>query len=284
MARIASRTILHVPGGLARSVSVALFAILAVTFAAACEVPPAQWHSALTPVGEVLRYPVGDGRTTFVDTNSQIHVNVTDRETQIVVNHGGALITGKGDRPLEVIIAGVSVQSSDGEFSVRERGQLAVDLLVSRGTIRVASTRNRFAEWLRGSRGGAATLFAGESASAGAEGVSSRQMLPAEVIAHRQAWKDGWLWFTDDTLAAAVARFNDYNTNTKLILTDPRLERIAVGGRFRPTEPDSFAATLKVIFGVKIFTRSAGPGKATAIYVSADCRRRPSVCSTPLGQ
>ncbi len=253
---------------LARTASVTIFTILAMTFAAACERSPLQWRTAATSVGEVLPYAVGDGRTTYVDTNSQIHVNVSDAETRIVVNRGGALITGKGDRPLKVFVAGVVVWSPQAEFSVREHRQLAADLLVSQGSLRVAGSASRFAEWLRDSPD--STLIAGEAASADASGLAGTRMLSPETIAHRLAWKDGWLWFTDDTLGEAVARFNDYNADRKLVLDDPRLEHITVGGRFRPTEPDSFAATLRVIFGARIRIRRAGHGTPTAIHVSAD--------------
>lgn len=266
---------------LARSSSVTFFAILAMTFAGACERAPVQWHTLAAPVGEVLRYAVGDGRTTYVDTNSQIHASVSGVETWIVVNRGGALITGKGDRPLKVIVAGVAVWSTQAEFSVRERPQ-RVDLLVSQGSIRVASSAGGFGP--RDSLSGESTLVAGEAASAGAGGVSGKSTLSLEAVAHRQAWKDGWLWFTDDTLAEAIARFNDYNASTKLVLDDPRLERITVGGRFRPTEPESFAATLQVIFGANIRIRPTGPGKPTAIHVSAGCGPRLLRCDTPLGQ
>lgn len=268
---------------LVRSSSVTFFAILAMTFAGACERAPVQWHTVAAPVGEVLRYAVGDGRTTYVDTNSQIHSSVSGVETWIVVNRGGALITGKGDRPLKVIVAGVAVWSTQAEFSVRERRQ-RVDLLVSQGSIRVASSAAGSGP--RGSLGGGSTLVAGEAASvsAGAGSVSGKRTLSLEAVAHRQAWKDGWLWFTDETLAEVIARFNDYNANTKLVLDDPRLEHITVGGRFRPTEPESFAATLQVIFGAKVRVRPPGPGKPTAIHVSVDCGPRLLRCDTPLGQ
>lgn len=277
MTKYVSRTM--VSRRLARTASVTFFAIVAVTFACACERSPLQWRTAAAPVGEVLRYAVGDGRTTYIDTNSQIHVNVSAAETRIVLNHGGALITGKGDRPLKLIVAGIIVRSSQAEFSVREHRQLAVDLLVSQGSIRVAGSGGRLAEWLQDSR--ESTLVGGEAAAAGAGGVSGRRTLSPETIAHRQAWKDGWLWFTDDTLGEAITRFNDYNDNRKLVLDDPRLEHITVGGRFRPTEPDSFAASLKVIFGAKIRIH---PGKPTAIHVAADCNSRLLRCDTPLGQ
>ncbi len=266
----------------ARTASVTFFAIFAMTFAAACERSPLQWRTAATSVGEVLRYAIGDGRTTYVDTNSQIHVNVSGAETRIVVNRGGALIAGKGDRPLKVIVAGVAVWSTQAEFSVREHHQMAVDVLVSQGSIRVAGSASRFAEWLRDWRD--ATLVGGEAASADAGGVVDRRTLPPETIAHRQAWKDGWLWFTDETLGDAVARFNEYNADRKLVLDDPRLEHITVGGRFRSTEPDSFAATLKVIFGARIRIRPARQGMPTTIHVAANCSPRMLRCDTPLGQ
>jgi transmembrane sensor len=260
------------------------FAVVAVTFAATCEQPATQWRAAGTSVGEVLRYPLGDGRVAYVDTNSQIHVNLTDAETQIVVNRGGAQITGKGDRPLKVLVAGLTMRSGQGEFSVREHGPLAVNVLVAAGSIRLGRPGNRFVQWLRGSAEAQTVVFAGESASAGADGISATRTLSPETLTHKLAWKDGWLWFSDETLAEAIARFNEYNAGRKLILADRRLDHLTIGGRFRPTEPDSFAATLKVVFGVQSVVRSGNSPDITAIYLSADCRRRLLRCDTPLGQ
>jgi transmembrane sensor len=279
------RRILPGPRRLARSLSVALFAVVAVTFAVACELPPTHWRAADTAVGEVLQYSVGDGRMTYVDTNSQIHVNVTDAQTQIVVNRGGALITGQGDRPLQVVVAGLTVRSEHGEFSVRRQGSAAVDLLVARDSVRIARTGARLAQWSWAFPGAAWLLSAGEAAHVDAAGVAATQRLSPEAVAHKLAWKDGWLWFSDETLAQAIERFNEYNTHRKLILADPRLEHLTVGGRFRPSEPDSFVAALKQIFRVQVQTRPTGSRDAGAIYVSASCRRgRRMRCDTPFGQ
>ena len=273
-----------VPSGVARSSSVVCFAVVAIAFAGTCELPATRWHAAGTAVGQVLRYPLGDGRDTYIDTNSEIHVEVTDAETRIVVNRGGALITGRGDRPLKVIVAGVAMQSRQAEFSVRERGPLAVDVVVADGSVRLSRAGNRFMQWLRGAAQARTVVFAGESASVTADGISAARRLSPETLTHKLAWKDGWLWFSDETLAEAVARFNDYNAGRKLILADSRLAHLTVGGRFRPTEVDSFAASLKVVFGVKAVVRPSGSPDITAIYLSADCRRKLLRCDTPLGQ
>ena len=275
---------MRIPTATARVWSVVCFAVAAVTFAAACELPATPWRAANTSVGEVLRYPVGDGRVTYVDTNSQIHVNVTDAETRIVVNRGSALITGKGNRPLKVMVAGLTMHSAQGEFSVRDRGPLAVDVLVATGSVRLARAGNPFVQWLRSPAQTRAVVFAGESVRAGVDGITATKTLSPEALTHELAWKDGWLWFNDETLAEAIARFNDYNVTRKLVLADARLDHLTVGGRFRPTDPDGFAATVKVVFGVKAVVGSAGSAGITAIYLSADCRHALLRCDTPLGQ
>jgi hypothetical protein len=64
-------------------------------------------------------------------------------------------------------------------------------------------------------------------------------------VAMQSAPASGCPWALTDgvrsRVPAAVARSSSvvcYNTRRKLILTDTRLDHLAIGGRFRPTEPD----------------------------------------------
>ena len=53
----------------------------------------------------------------------------------------------------------------------------------------------------------------------------------------------------DGTLADAVAEFNRYNTR-QLLVVDPALANTRVGGRYKATDPDSFAKYLQYTHGI----------------------------------
>jgi ferric-dicitrate binding protein FerR (iron transport regulator) len=186
---------------------------------------------------------------------------------------------------MTVFADGVPFYSESASFSLRLRGPTGAGVLVATGTVYV-SRADHVEQWVRSVlpfSPRAFQLAAGQYATVGVGNVSDRKTLSPEVIEHKLAWTDGWLWFSDETIPEAIERFNDFNPTRKLILTDSALNHVAVGGRFRPTEPDSFAATLKTIYGVNAKTQIAAGEKTTNIYLSGGCSRSLLRCDTPLG-
>jgi transmembrane sensor len=64
------------------------------------------------------------------------------------------------------------------------------------------------------------------------------------------AWTQGRLWFDRVTLAEAVLEFNRYNRR-QLVIDDPAIESLHIGGAFDATDLDSFVAALQS-FGIRI--------------------------------
>jgi ferric-dicitrate binding protein FerR (iron transport regulator) len=280
-----NRIVSHV----ARSLSIALFAVAAMCSPVPGENPTSWpgWQAAHTPIGGVGRFPLGDGRTAQLNTNSTIHVSAGAKETDVVLNHGEVLIQGQSDNPIKVIASSTTLYAENASFSVRLHRSMGAQVLVATGSVGLSHTGDHFGQWVRSVipfPWRQFRLAAGESASLAFESVSDRKTLSPEVIEHKLAWKDGWLWFSDETIPEAIERFNDYNPAKKLILTDSALDHVTGGGRFRPTEPDSLAASLKMIYGVKAQTRSAPGDKTTDIYLSGGCNSTLLRCDTPLGQ
>jgi transmembrane sensor len=77
-----------------------------------------------------------------------------------------------------------------------------------------------------------------------------------QVLAQRLAWTSGRLEFRGESLAFAVEEFNRYNRR-KISLADPKLAQLRVGGSFKSTDPDSFAAALASTFGLKVLKGDA---------------------------
>jgi transmembrane sensor len=57
--------------------------------------------------------------------------------------------------------------------------------------------------------------------------------------------------FDGDTLAEVVDQFNRYNER-QLVIADPTLSTIHIGGYFRPTNLDAFVSVLQSDFGIRI--------------------------------
>jgi len=77
--------------------------------------------------------------------------------------------------------------------------------------------------------------------------------LPKNDLARKLAWQNQMLVFDGDPLADVVAQFNRYNVR-QLIISDPHLAPLQIGGYFRPTNLDAFVSVLQSDFGIRVNT------------------------------
>ena len=92
-------------------------------------------------------------------------------------------------------------------------------------------------------------LIAGMVAMTGHDGVRLQQQSSDEVD-NLLSWREGLLVFRSTPLAEAVAEFNRYNTH-KLVVDDPSIAAIPVGGSFRWANTDAFVRVLEQGFGLR---------------------------------
>ncbi len=219
------------------------------------------WMTLNVALGHVGHFELGDGRTLDLNTDSEAHFFTTPRETYLVLNRGEVLVDGHGTTAIQVVSNGTAVVATDAAFSVRRRDAVRTDILVKRGAARVEKIKE-IADITSPPQ-----LLAGQAASVLGEDLSGLQKFSPVVVMHKLAWTDGWLWFSDETLSEAVERFNSYNSNRHLVVSDPRLGQITIGGRFRPTETASFVSTLQHVFALTATTVRSGSGDSQTVYL-----------------
>ncbi len=83
-----------------------------------------------------------------------------------------------------------------------------------------------------------------------------RPMDPAELD-FLSGWPQGELMFQGQSLATAVSEYNRYLTR-KLIIADPSLNDIRLGGRFTSHDPTAFLAALHAGFGINAVSDGSG--------------------------
>ncbi|MGE1135135.1 hypothetical protein ACQJ0E_19775, partial [Bacillus velezensis] len=79
--------------------------------------------------------------------------------------------------------------------------------------------------------------------------IAVTHLEPAK-IKQRVAWQDGMVEFDGDTLAQAVEEFNRYRP-TPLVIGDPAIASLRVGGAFRLDRSQDFVEALESGFGVR---------------------------------
>ena len=75
---------------------------------------------------------------------------------------------------------------------------------------------------------------------------------PADPVTldRARSWKDGQLVFEGESLDFVVAEFNRY-LDPRIVIADPTLSRIRLGGRFTTTNPNDLLTALHASFGIR---------------------------------
>ena len=220
-----------------------------------------------TVIGGLEAVPLADGSRVTLNTDSELQVTLEPTERVVNLTHGEAYFEVAKDnrRPFIVNAASKRVIAVGTQFSVRRDGE-NVEVIVTEGTVRMEDRRARSpssAQTSSSSSPGSAhsvasgasgtaqvvLLPAGSVARAEADAVLVKNERPAEIEQHL-SWRSGVLTFRDTPLAEAIAEFNRYNER-KIVIEDPRIATLQLGGIFRATNIDPFIELLEQGFPVR---------------------------------
>lgn len=193
--------------------------------------------------GEIRRVPLDDGSLLAMNTDTRVRVGLHARERRVELAEGEAWIQVAHDasRPLVVAAGEVQVRAVGTAFAVR-RLDGGAEVQVTEGVVE-AWSRRAPAKLLRLAQGDKAFI-------SDVTGPAPSRSAPLEID-RRLAWREGEIVLDGDTLSEAVAEFNRHNTR-RLVVDDPDLARQALVGRFRTTEPDTFARAVSVTTGARV--------------------------------
>lgn len=212
------------------------------------------WKHYDTTVGGRDEVTLEDGTRIQLNTNTGLRARVTRARRQVSLLHGEALFFVARDptRPFLVAAGHTLVRAVGTEFSVRIRDVRHVDVLVADG--RVAVNEDAADPRFPGTETWATEVSAGESAEAGQTRVAVKALSSSE-LARRLAWTSGHLSFQGETLEEAAQEFNRYN-RLQIIVGDPSIAGLQVGGIFLARDPLSFVAALQRSFGIQAAQRA----------------------------
>jgi transmembrane sensor len=200
------------------------------------------WQVYETRVGVFSRIVLEDGSVVDLNTNSQVRVRLGDarREVRLTRGEGRFQVAHDVNRPFVVAANEAAVRAVGTAFTVRLRDASQVEVVVAEGKVAIAAPRVTDAP----------PLAAGETAVVQPGHVSVSPMSP-QAIERKLAWTSGRLEFRGERLADAVAEFNRYNLR-QIRLASPALGSLRVGGNFKATDPESFAAALASAFKLHV--------------------------------
>jgi transmembrane sensor len=198
-----------------------------------------------TAVGALETTSLADGSEATLNSDSRIVVALSRRERHIDLERGEAFFHAAKDpkRPFVVAAAGHQAVAVGTRFAVR-RDADGMRVVVTEGLVRLESDPDA-----EGRPQPTTLLPAGSVALAGPHGVVVQS---GTVDDARQAlsWRDGFLAFRDTSLAAAAAEFNRYN-GRKIVIADPSVGALRIGGNFRWSNAEAFVRLLEQGFPVR---------------------------------
>jgi transmembrane sensor len=224
-------------------------AAAAATLAVLAAIGLTSWYMAhqstsyRSEVGQIRSVPLEDGSHVTLDTGSRIEVTVRADERRIDLIHGDAYFEVAKDpvRPFVVSVDRARVVAVGTQFYV-ERDDNGLIVLVTEGKIRLERPAESPQEVPAGSE---ARLDATELRISHATDTEIQETL---------GWRNGYLLFRDTSLAEAVAKFNRY-THKKMLIEDPSIAGIRIGGHFRLDDVQGFLWLLKSGFPINVDER-----------------------------
>jgi len=212
-------------------------------------------------LGEQKTITLEDGSIVTLNTRSKVDVAFDNNVRRIELIYGEALfdVAKDAERPFQVFTERGMVRAIGTVFSVRVL-DTNVEVLVEEGIVEVVASPQD-AEQSKLSANASdfkvlATLSSGDVASFDNQNKVIRTVDLASVV-KKHAWKDGTLIFDGDPLSSVVDEITRY-TDLKIVISDPDMQRLQIGGTFKAGETDAFLDALDKGFNLSVDQVSEG--------------------------
>ena len=202
-----------------------------------------------TSHGEQGVWPLADGSTLHVNTDTAVTVRFSSTERLVDVDHGQVALEVAHDdgRPFRVHAGSTDTVAVGTEFDVYRRPDATMITVV---TGQVAVSVDPFAPPRAGTG-----LPAGLRVGAGRRVRVVAGKLPSASeptdLRETTAWLERKIVFEQRPLGAVADEFNRYN-DKPFTIDDPALRRLPISGTFNAADTDSFAAFLESLDGVRV--------------------------------
>ena len=224
-----------------------------------------------TAVGQQLSAKLADGSMVDLNTNTIIETKFQTRRRDVELRKGEALFKVAHDtqRPFYVHAGNTIVRAVGTEFNVRLRDRDEVEVTVAEGRVEVVSGDSSSTIVAPSDAAPAKTKAAAHETTldVGQRLSTKDAAAPVETInpvrlRNALAWREGAIVFDGERLSRAVEELNRY-TDMRLVVTDPSIADLRIGGRFSATDVDDFLRALSRVLPVQ--TRRAPTGRVVYI-------------------
>jgi transmembrane sensor len=208
-----------------------------------------------TSVGEQKSIVLPDHSKVLLNTASRIQVDYRVGQRGVHLLQGEAFFEVAHDthRPFLVYAGANIVRAVGTAFTVRVQKQ-DVEVTVTEGVVELSSVPHAVGstvgKGLIEPQTKLADIKAGQSAAFNQD-VESIQSIKPQEIKRKLSWREGILSFSGEPLEQVVAEVSRY-TPVTIVISDPAIRDIRIGGYFKIGETDAMLEALETSFGVRV--------------------------------
>lgn len=206
---------------------------------------------------------LSDGTIVQLNAGSEVREQFTAGERRVALVRGEAhfSVTKNPARPFVVHAGGVAVRAVGTAFNVQLKSSV-VEVLVTEGRVGVERVSAPAASAAAVPATEPLALKVNDRAIVAIEPVSAASAAvittaSADEIARTLAWQEPLLRLRGSTLAEVAAEF-ERRTGRRIVLADPALGALRVGGRFRGDDADGFASLIAATLDLEVETAPDG--------------------------
>lgn len=225
----------------------AVAAAAAVLLALGSLWPASSTQSYRTGPDGLSRVILADGSAVTMNANTELRVHFTAASRTLTLLRGEAhfSVTHDTHRPFEVHARDRIVVAVGTAFDVRLDPGRDVEVTVTEGRVALLDDGARRQQ---SDEPALQTITAGDDALLTTGHVAVQRIDSAEIF-RRLTWERREVSFDGQTLRQAVADFGRY-TNRRIVIDDPAIAALEIGGSFRALDINSFIAALGRSFGI----------------------------------
>lgn len=218
-------------------------------------------QSVATAIGQQRTLALADGSVVNLNTNTilETHFLRHSREVRLVKGEAHFVVAKDADRPFRVHAGETVVRAVGTQFAVRMTEMDDVEVVVAEGRVEVTATPEPGAQPRAKVEDGLSVpvrepavvpLTAGHWLES--DGAAVRvAAIDSDRLAKTLAWREGAVIFDGEPLSRAVETLNRY-TEQRLVVVDPVVADMRVGGRFRTNDIERFLSALQVALPVSV--------------------------------
>lgn len=239
--------------GVFATAAVLLIAILISPYFGFNTGEPPQYSTA---IGEQRLVTLSDNSKVLLNTNSKIEVTYTHgfRNLHLIRGEAHFEVSKDPERPFRVQAGKGMVRAIGTAFSVYLKEKV-VELTVTEGVVEFNAiddqSENPVAEVFTGKE--QVIVEAGYSATLDqvVKSIKSVEVIELPEMTRKLAWHDGLLKFSGDPLEEVIEEISRY-TELSVVITDPELKSLRIGGLFKVGETDKLFEAFKSGFGIQV--------------------------------